>query len=244
MSTKPIPTLLVEQHRLGELPGAVDQDVVRRLAALPDVVLLPSDEQVLRDDPPEAVVREVARRVAEAQWQEARARRRTWSRWGMGLAVAAAALFLSPAAVRTLWDGDTLTIKGERGELSVFLDSPGGAVALPAQGASARRGDRLQVAFQAPGATVGVLFSVDGRGSVTLHDRFHVAVPVSGRTLLPTSYVLDDAPGFEAFHLVTSARPFDVDALLAAVRAGGARVDLPPLPPGVDATTLVVRKEP
>lgn len=244
MSNRPVPTLLVEQHRLSELPADVDHDVARRLAAQPAAALSPSDEQVLRDDPPDAVVREVSRRLAELQWQETRGRRRAWSLFGMGLAVAAAALFISPTVVRTLWDRDTLTIKGEAGELSVFVDAPGGAVALPSTGAVARRGDRLQVAFEAPGATDGVLFSVDGRGSVTLHDRFHVAVPVSGRTLLPTSYVLDDAPDFEAFHLVTSARPFDVDALLSAVRARGARSDLPPLPPGVDATTLLVRKEP
>lgn len=244
MSNRPIPTLLVEQHRLGELPAYVEQDVARRLVAQPAVEPSPSDEQVLCDDPPDAVVREVSRRLAEARWQESRARRRAWSLWGMGLAVAAAALFLSPTAVRTLWDRDVLTIKGEVGELSVFLDALGGAVALPSTGAVAGRGDRLQVAFEAPGALDGVLFSVDGRGSVTLHDRFHVAVPVSGRTLLPTSYVLDDAPDFEAFHLVTSAGPFDVDALLSAVRARGARSDLPPLPSGVDATTLVIRKEP
>ncbi len=244
MSNRPIPSLLVEQHRLGELPAAVDQDVARRLADQPAAAPSPSDAQVFRDDPPGAVLREVNRRLAELQWQEARARRRAWILWGMGLAVAAAALFMSPTAVRTLWDRDTLTIKGEVGELSVFVDAPGGAIALSPTGAVAGRGDRLQVAFEAPGATDGVLFSVDGRGSVTLHDRFHVAVPVAGRTLLPTSYVLDDAPDFEAFHLVTSARPFDVDALLSAVRARGARSDLPPLPPGVDVTTLVVRKEP
>jgi hypothetical protein len=244
MSNRPIPTLLVEQHRLGELPADVDADIARRLVAEPPPAPSLTDEAVLRDDPPDAVVREVSRRLAELRWQEARARRRTWGLWGVGLAVAAAALFVSPTAVRTLWDGDTLTVKGEGAELSVFLDSPGGAVALPATGAVAGAGDRLQVAFEAPGATDGVLFSVDGRGSVTLHDRFHVSVPAPGRTLLPASYVLDNAPGFEAFHLVTSTRQFDVDALLAAVRARGARADLPPLPPGVDATTLVVRKEP
>ncbi len=47
-----------------------------------------------------------------------------------------------------------------------------------------------------------------------------------GPVVLPSAYELDDAPGFERFFLVYSAKPFDVAAVDPAARA---LAQLPPV---------------
>ncbi|HEX8539626.1 MAG TPA: ActD-like protein, partial [Cystobacter sp.] len=83
----------------------------------------------------------------------------------------------------------------------------------------------------------GVIFSVDGRGTVTLHapERGLDAMPLapSGTHALPQAYALDDAPAFERFFFVTSDDPFSLEEVLAPARvlatSDGARTALLPL---------------
>lgn len=78
----------------------------------------------------------------------------------------------------------------------------------------ASEGDLLQLGFVTPRSEYGVLFSVDGRGVVTLHsppstDR-SAELADEGPVLLESAYRLDDAPRYERFYLVSS------DAFLSA----------------------------
>jgi len=72
----------------------------------------------------------------------------------------------------------------------------------------ASEGDLLQLGFLSPRAEYGVLFSVDGRGVVTLHSPSSTdksaELADEGPVLLDTAYRLDDAPRFERFYLVSS----------------------------------------
>jgi hypothetical protein len=100
-------------------------------------------------------------------------------------------------------------------------------------GARAARGDLVQLAYAAPhDGLYGVLLSIDGAGHVTQHlpqkgdgdgdgDAARAAPPLrSAREIrLPSSYELDDAPGFERFLLVTAAEPFSISVALDAARA-------------------------
>jgi len=108
-----------------------------------------------------------------------------------------------------------------------------------ATGARAARGDLLQLAY-ASGAEglYGVLLSIDGAGHVTLHlpEEGASAAPAlrwPREMKLPSSYQLDDAPGFERFVLVTAPEPFSVETALGAARAlagqGGAAARQGPL---------------
>jgi hypothetical protein len=89
-------------------------------------------------------------------------------------------------------------------------------------GARARAGDALQVAYDAASMPYGTVFSIDGRGNVTLHYPTDAsALPdldSGGVVTLPRSFVLDDAPLFERFYFVASEEPFDVGRLLERVR--------------------------
>jgi hypothetical protein len=120
-------------------------------------------------------------------------------------------------------------------------------------GARAARGDLLQLAYAAGrDGRYGVLVSIDGAGRVTQH------LPEPGTSAaatlrspneihLPTAYELDDAPGFERFLLVTSARPFPVAAALDAARSlatqgASARTAPLALPPDFHQTSVLLQK--
>ncbi|MFY0576601.1 hypothetical protein ACN28S_21700 [Cystobacter fuscus] len=80
--------------------------------------------------------------------------------------------------------------KGLPPQLGLHRPAALGPEAL-AQGALAARGDVVQVSYVAAGARFGVIFSVDGRGTVTLH------APESGLDALPLEPLGDAraAPG-------------------------------------------------
>ena len=128
--------------------------------------------------------------------------------------------------------------------------TPAGDEAL-ADGTAVRPGDLVQLAYQAAGKPFGVIVSLDGRGSVTVHhpkDGRAAARLVSGQPVrLTHAYRLDDAPRWERFYFVTSDHPFEVDAVVAAserLAAGrAAPVDKLPLPASLDQFSFTLTKE-
>jgi hypothetical protein len=90
-----------------------------------------------------------------------------------------------------------------------------------------REGDTIQLAYTAvpdnAGAAVyGVIFSIDGRSTLTLHYPAQAdgetRLAAGRRTALDEAYTLDDAPRFEAFFMVVSAEPLDVNVVLDRAR--------------------------
>jgi len=82
----------------------------------------------------------------------------------------------------------------------------------------ARFGDLLQLAYVSAGESYGMIFSIDGRGGVSLHfpaDKFgSTALERHKKNPLPEAIELDDAPGFERFFFLTSDVPIDVAGML------------------------------
>ena len=80
--------------------------------------------------------------------------------------------------------------------------------------------DLLQIEYIAGSFKYGVIFSIDGRGTVTLHFPTYTGVAAeldnNGAILLPYAYELDDAPGFERFFFVTGGSGFDINEVLDA----------------------------
>ena len=85
-------------------------------------------------------------------------------------------------------------------------------------GMQASAGDLLQLAYVAVTGPYGMILSIDGRRSVTLHfpeeKGASTELMLNKRALLPNAIELDDAPGFERFFLITSESPVDVDDIL------------------------------
>ena len=78
--------------------------------------------------------------------------------------------------------------------------------------------DVLQLRYQGAGYQFGVIFSIDGRGQVTLHfpanEVESTRIQSEGNVALPYAYELDDAPGFERFFLLVSHSSLNVDEIL------------------------------
>ena len=86
----------------------------------------------------------------------------------------------------------------------------------------AREGDEIQLRYSVPEKCFGLLFSMDGNGTLTMHmaeGNKAIALEPGKMTTLPFAYKLDNAPKFEKFFFLTSRDNFeldvaDVDAIL------------------------------
>lgn len=224
------PDLFVEQAALGEreaLPEDAD-----RIAAIRTY-----DEAVRAEDPPHlAAVR--IRALAGAR--RPRPRGRVLAPLAFAAAAAAAFVLVPRPAV------EEITAKGDAPPLVVHR-LLGPAAERLEDGAAVRAGDRLQISA-APRAKAAVVVSLDGRGVVTLHHpaREDLSPALERPGALPTSYELDDAPGFERFVLV-AGDDVDVRAVLAAARSAARAPDAERaplvLPPRWLQTSLVIAKE-
>src|SRR5690606_16472546 len=119
-------------------------------------------------------------------------------------------------------------------------------------GAVAHPADRIQLGYQAAGRAYGAVVSVDGAGGVFLHlperGARAAALEPGGLVTLPSSWELDDAPGFERFFLVVATEPFALDPVLEAARWVAARRhparDELPLPPSFEQASFLLEKRP
>lgn len=109
--------------------------------------------------------------------------------------------------------GDT-RIKGLDARMEVWKKTGDSAVQMPNLG-EAREGDEIQLRYAVPEKCYGMLFSMDGNGTVTMHmadGSQAIALEPGKMTTLPFAYKLDNAPKFEKFFLLTSRAAFELDA--------------------------------
>jgi hypothetical protein len=246
--------LMLEQYHLGELRSGQER-VVRQELERDEVLrgrladLQRSDAEIRSSYPAERVVPLIRERMLR-EGSERRAGKLPTPAWAIPAAAVALFLLVYPLALR---QSDDTRLKGIAPHLLVFRKTAAGAEELR-PGAVARRGDVLQLSYAAGDARYGVIFSVDGRGTLTWHvpagytGGARAAPPLDpkGPVVLPSAYELDDAPGFERFFLVYASAPFDVSdvepvARALAQRAGGDRGELS-LPRGLGQFSLLLRK--
>jgi hypothetical protein len=112
-------------------------------------------------------------------------------------------------------------IKGQGPQLKLYRKTADGSEALE-DGTRVFRGDVVRIGYQAAGRAYGVIVSVDGRGTVTLHlphqGKQSVPLENDGQVLLDFALELDDAPRWERFYFVTSDASFDATPVLRAAR--------------------------
>lgn len=246
---KRVPEILIEQYALGELS---DEDARRveesdgfraRLEAIHE-----SNREILDLYPPEAFAVRIKNRTKRGEATEQRSpsgsvRRRVHWAWAAPALLAAAAAFafgvwysgsLPGSDVEGTMDEIT-RLKGSEPALYIYRNASGEAGSDPerlADGANAGAGDRLQLAYNAGGMAYGVIVSLDGNGTVTLHYPLSVSgspeLDQGGDQQLPYGYQLDDAPQFERFYLITSEEPFDVSRLVQQFRSQAERLTARP----------------
>jgi hypothetical protein len=265
MSREPLktPDILIEQLRLGEI-SADDERALR--AQLPAeelerklLALRTSDEEFAAEHDANEMVTAIKGRLrtAHARAQQTRTPSGAWRVLVPGLAVAALALvFLAKPGPDNGKEpslptsGEYIGLKGQHPHLVLHRRQEHDVETL-LDGAHARPGDMLQVGYVAAGATHGVIVSLDGGGTVSLHFPESEAQPTilsdKGEQLLAHAYELDAAPRFERFFFITDSQPIDVKKVLAAAhslaRAPSARTAQLALPASMQQQALTLVKE-
>jgi hypothetical protein len=224
-----ISDVTLEQYLLGELPKnemvetkrLIEDDATLR-ARLEE--LERSNREILEQYPPDVMSREIQSRLDR---QALRTRFvRTWSIAAFAGAAAVAFLLLLflPHELITTSPGDDAPlerIKGEGPHLDLYRKTPSGSESLE-DGAPVFPGDVIGLAYQAAGRLYGVILSVDGRGTVTLHVPHQgsrsIRLNNDGRIVLDFALELDDAPRWERFYFVTADTPFDASPVMRAAR--------------------------
>ena len=248
--SKPIPEWLLERYLLDELPRKERRQLEIELERDPALRaelerLRLADRQILSTYPAERVIPEILKKAALAR--PAAPAPRPWRLAWVAAPALALALFLlvilPPLLQRRLGiSEDYIGMKGG-GSLSgpalQLYRKGGGADQILRNGEAARAGDLLQLACIPGGQTHGVILSIDGAGSVTLHfpekTDGDTGLPNRRRVFLPQAYELDQAPGFERFFLITAKEPLPTAAILEKAgelaadssRAETAGLDLP-----------------
>jgi len=147
--------------------------------------------------------------------------------WGLSAAALALLLplFVFRSFIPATYDDRPKGTSGTNysAELSVYLkgNSSGEEIKLPDQ-AGIQAGNTVQLAYQiqgdASGERYGVIFSIDGRSSVTLHYPYTAGQStqlVSGKAVpLEEAYTLDDAPDYEIFFFVIGDKPLETQDIL------------------------------
>lgn len=104
-------------------------------------------------------------------------------------------------------------IKGMDSRMEVWKKTEKGIVQMENLG-EAREGDEIQLRYSVPQKCFGLLFSMDGNGSLTIHmgdDNKAIALEPGKMVTLPFAYKLDNAPKFEKFFLLTSPKEFELE---------------------------------
>jgi hypothetical protein len=244
MKIKPVKDWELERYLLGELPGRRMDEIKKLLEADSELeealaALKRSNEEILNFYPPEAMAPQIKAQVETQRTDTGREdtikRPVLLKRLLYASPVFAAALvvlfivFQNPGG-RTTQDIQGLQGTRIKGIETIDVSKPhilvhrktNDTVELLESGDEARAGDLLQIAYVSVGARYGVILSIDGRGVVTLHypeseDTEPILDP-NKKTLLDSSYELDDAPDFERFFFITSKSKIDVQAILSSAK--------------------------
>lgn len=130
---------------------------------------------------------------------------------------------------------DGLRIKGMDARMEVWKKTGDSAVQMENLG-EAREGDEIQLRYAVAEKCFGLLFSMDGNGTITMHmgeGNRAIGLEPGKMTTLPFAYKLDNAPKFEKFFFLTSKSEFELNA---------GDIDASLKQEGVKAVSLTLRK--
>lgn len=258
-----IPDIILEQYILKELPPEEEAEIGKSIDSDPDLnrrikEIETSNSEILEQYPPHTIAARIQDRLEHDtslfDKDDLVLPRRPGVLGGTSffrraaLPIAAAlVVFAGALSLRGTFKpqtSDTETTRAKGGySIRVFRKTTGGSEELR-DGAAAARRDLIQLGYSTGGLRYGAILSIDGRGAIT----FHLPQGYSGGkleapeldpqpgTMLNFAYELDDAPSFERFFLVLSAKPFSLSTVLdnAKKLAGRSEAADSPLPLGPD----------
>ena len=227
--------ILLEKYRLGEI---TKEEMAWLEEAYPDREVLEqelakleaSDAEILKKYKPSDIAAQIESRLQEKPENKVRSFSAFKAlRYSAVAAAAVLVLVLGFSLNRPVTDTgnyvqaseslSTERIKGLKPTIKIYRRT-GDTAEILANRDKASEKDLLQIEYIAGSFKYGVIFSIDGRGTVTLHFPTYSGVAAeldnNGAILLPYAYELDDAPDFERFFFVTGGSGFDLDEILDA----------------------------
>ncbi len=241
-----IPDLYLERYLLDELPLDKKDEVEQALAIDSELQhrlneLKKSNATILEAHPAEHVVNEIKRRTSLHNKKNTKKFYSSPS-FRLGLASTFSIFFvvvllqvfplnMKQDTRNIITEESGIRLKGLAPKILLYRK---GIVNLEpvADGSVVDNNELLQVAYVPAGYQYGVIFSVDGRGTITMHfSGFPPRAALSrklegkGRRFLNHSYELDDAPKFERFFLVVSDQAFEVSLVISKAEALAKNLD-------------------
>jgi hypothetical protein len=256
----PVRQFLVEELAAewiqGERRGVLLEQLARETGGADRLAeIARSNEEILDQYPPQLMAAQIEQRRRESRRSARPALRFVLPALAAASAAAVLVWILLPGGTRHLVDPAKVPAVAE--EHIIVKGAPqlvihrlqGDRVERLRPGQTVAAGDLLQLEYNAAEARYGVVFSVDGRGTVVLHypsdPGDSTALSPGGAHALPFSYELDDAQGFERFFIVWSGKPIPVDVVLKAAQGlGSSRTAHLVLPNGLDAEEYLLLKSP
>jgi hypothetical protein len=227
MNKETISEYYLERYALGELPDEELEDIHRLSSTIPEVQaaldnITASNSDILTQYPPPTVKASIL-----TQMEDTSARpfplKRIFAVSSAVITLLILILFLPLFKHTPDSEQDITLAKGipavdlSQTQLLVFRKIQD-RVEILSDGEKARTGDLLQLAYVATKDSYGMIFSIDGRGAVTLHlpenKGESTKLELGKQFLLPNAIELDDAPKFERFIFLTSDFPIDVVGIL------------------------------
>lgn len=235
MKEEYISDLMLERYLLRELPEKHILHIKKLCEQMPDLqaridALKKSNEEILNEYPENMIISEINRKSAllksELKNKTAAVKTPFQKRLllpSFALATAIISLvFIIPVVRTSLFFSpieNGTRIKGDDSKIFIYRKT-GNSAELLQNNSNAKNGDLLQIAYTSIKDKYGIILSIDGRGTVTLHFPLDFTslsdITTGNKVLLPNSYELDDAPDFEKFFFITSEKPMDIKFIFQA----------------------------
>jgi hypothetical protein len=225
----------LERYVLGELPDETAEEIRRQVLVYPEIDAIlkeieSSNRDILELYPVDSVKADLITRMNEAQRKPASFSLRRILYFSSALATVLVFFLLILPAIKEktgtepfLIGPEQTVIKGiaaidlSKTQLLIFRKI-NNEVEMIKDREHALAGDLLQLGYVAAEESYGMIFSIDGRGSVTLHFPAEIggstALEKHKESLLANAIELDDAPDFERFFFVTSIYDIDIGSVL------------------------------
>jgi hypothetical protein len=238
--------LLNESPLIGDEIGTDEQEILEEMKN--------SNYRILKKYPPEMMGESIKNRI-DRQSAEVKGNFKIKKVYIPLSAAAVLLLFFSifpiyrqSNSVRTGDMTETIRLKGNNPSLYIYRGNSHDAELLT-NNSLVKEKDLLQISYNSAGLKYGVIFSIDGRGTVTLHYPDNVysntRLDYGGKVYLPYSYELDNAPFFERFFFITSDDEIDVSAIMenAGRIAQGNKSEMLTLPVNLFQQAIILFKE-
>lgn len=266
MTNKHPRTWELERYLLGELSSRRMEEIKRLAEENPEIRaeierLRKSSPELLDQHPSEIMIPEILKRYEENIRQariEAKTGPATLKRlFYAGPVLATALVLVFIVFFRNGTSPGYTRVKGEESidftkTQIIIYRMKNAKIDLLDNETQAHAGDLLQIAYVPAGKTHGVIFSTDGRGTVTLHFpeimTGSTILEQEKKVLLASSYELDDAPEFERFFFITAMEEIDVEHIIKraealAVSSASAKTAILALPESFHQFSILLKKE-